>query len=117
MIKPKRHDVVGLSPLPGSLVHNAECRYVPHRIPLRLTISVKKIDLLLTDIQDQVEDLQRQMENLRLVRTQLASYQQENGGDEGRRPYIDATVFGVREQSQTACETVFYRSPVTLSHQ
>jgi hypothetical protein len=116
MIEPKRHDVVGLSPLPVSVVHNAECRYVPRRIPLRLKISVKKIDLLLTDIQDQVEDLQRQMENLRLVRTQLASCQQENVGDEGRGPYIHATVFGVREQSQTAFETVF-RSPVTLSHQ
>jgi hypothetical protein len=99
MIEPKRHDVVGLSPLPGSVVHNAECRYVPHRIPLRLTISVKKIDLLLTDIQDQVEDLQRQMENLRLVRTELASYQQENGGVEGRAQYIHAAVFGVRSDS------------------
>jgi hypothetical protein len=116
MIEPKRNDVVGLSPLPGSVIHNAGGRCAPHRIPLRLTISVKKIDLLLTDIQDQVEDLQRQMANLRLVRTQLARCQQENGGDEGRGPYIHATVFGVREQSQTACETVC-RSPGTLSHQ
>jgi hypothetical protein len=49
MIEPKRHDVVGLSPLPGSVVHNAEGRCAPHRIPLRLTISVEKIDRLLVD--------------------------------------------------------------------
>ena len=72
MIEPKRNDVVGLSPLPGSLVHNAEGRYAPHRIPQRLTISVEKIDHLQADIQKQVEDLQRQMTNLRQARTQFA---------------------------------------------
>ena len=96
MIEPKRHDVVGLSPIPGSLVHCAEDQCAPHRIPLKLTISVEKIDLLLTDIQDQAEDLQQQMENLRLIRTQLARCQQENGGDEGWAPYIHAIGFGVR---------------------
>jgi len=49
MIEPKRNDVVGLSPPPGSVVHNAEGRCAPHRIPLRLTISVEKIDRLLVD--------------------------------------------------------------------
>jgi hypothetical protein len=57
MIELKRHDVVGLSPLPGSVVHNAEGRCAPHRKPLRFTISVEKIDHFLVDIQDQVEDL------------------------------------------------------------
>jgi hypothetical protein len=99
MIEPMRHDVVGLSPMPGSLLHCAEGQCAPHRIPLKLTISVKKIDHLLIDIQDQVEDLQRQMENLRLVRTQLARCQQEHGGDEGRAPYIHAADFGVRSDS------------------
>ena len=116
MIEPKKNDVVGLSPIPGSLVHNTEGPCTSHRIPLRLTISAQKIDLLLTDIQGQVEDLQRQMANLRLVRAQLPSCQQESGGDERRAPYIHATVFGVREQSQTACEPVC-RSFVTLSYQ
>ncbi|MEO5630450.1 MAG: hypothetical protein ABIQ24_11660 [Nitrospiraceae bacterium] len=95
MIKPKRNDVAGLSPISGSLVHNAEGRCTPHRIPLRLTISAKKIDLLLIDIQSQVEDLQRQMANMRLVRAQLAGCQHENGGDEGPAPQIHATVIGV----------------------
>jgi hypothetical protein len=34
-----------------------------------------------------VEDLKRAMVNLRLVSTQGAGCQQENGGDEGRVPY------------------------------
>ena len=99
MIEPMRHDVVGLSPIPGSLLHCAEGQCAPHRIPLKLTISVKKIDLLLTDIQDQVEDLQRQMTNLTQVRTQLAVYQQKNWGQEGRAPYIHSTPVGMQSDS------------------
>jgi hypothetical protein len=79
MIEPKRHDVVGLSPIPGSLVHSAGGRCA--------------------DIQKHVEDLQREMTNLRLVRTQLAGCQQENGGDEGQSPYIHTALVGVRSDS------------------
>lgn len=96
MIEPKRHDVAGLSPLPGGLVHNAGSRCAPPRKPLRLTISVEKIDLLLADIQRQAEDLQQQMTNLRLVRTQLAGCQQENGGDEEQALYIHGTLVGIQ---------------------
>lgn len=99
MIEPKRHDVAGLSPLPGGLVHNAGSLCVPLRKPLRLTISVEKIDLLLGDIQRQAEDLQQQMMNLRLVKTQLAGYQQENGGDEEQAPYIHNTFVGIQSDS------------------
>ena len=95
MIEPKRHEVVGFSPLSGSVVPSPEGRCAPHRIPLRLTISVKKIDLLLTDIQHQVEDLQQQMANLRLVRTQLARCQHDNGENEGPAPQVRTTVIGV----------------------
>ena len=81
MIELNKHNVVvGLPPMPGSVVHRAKGQCVPDRKPLRLTISVEKIDHFLADIQKQVEDLQRQMTNLRLVRTQLAVYQQEHGG-------------------------------------
>jgi hypothetical protein len=96
MIEPKRHDMAGLSPLPGSLVHSAGGRCAPHRTPLRLTISVEKIDHFLADIQKLVDDLQRQMTKLRLVRTQLAGCQQENGGEEGRVPYIHTSLIDVR---------------------
>jgi hypothetical protein len=99
MIEPKRNDVVGLSPIPGSLVHSAGGRCAPHRKLLRLTISVEKINHFLADIQKQVEDLQREMTNLRLVRTQLAGCQQENGGDEGQSPYIHTALADVRSDS------------------
>lgn len=95
MIESKRQDVVGLSPLSGTLGYRAEVQCPADRKLLRLTISVEKIDILLTDIQDQVEDLQRQMANLGLVRTQLASCQQENGGDEGAAPQSHATFIGL----------------------
>jgi hypothetical protein len=95
MIEPKRHDVVRLFPIPGSLVHSAGGRCAPHRKSLRLRISVEKIDYFLADIQKQVEDLQREMTNLRLVRTQLAGYQQENGGDEAQARYIHTALVGV----------------------
>ena len=88
MIEPKRHDVVELPPIPGILVHCAEVQCPAHRKPLRLTISVEKIDRFLAEIRKQVEVLQREMANLRLVRTQLAGYQQKNGGQEGQAPYI-----------------------------
>jgi hypothetical protein len=51
MIEPKRHDVGGLSPLRGSVVHHAGGRCAPHRKPLRLTMSVEKIDRFPADFQ------------------------------------------------------------------
>jgi len=102
MMEPKRIDVSGLSPTPVSSVHSEEGRLSPHRKPLRLTISVEKIDRVLADIQKQVEDLQREMTNLRLVRNQLAGCKQDNRGDEGDAPYIHTTLVGLQERSQTA---------------
>jgi hypothetical protein len=99
MIEPKRHDRVGLSPIPGILVHCAEVHCPAHRTPLRLTISVEKIDRFLADMRKQVEDLQRQMTNLRLVRTQLAVYQQNNGGQEGQAPYIHRSLVGMQSDA------------------
>jgi hypothetical protein len=95
MIEPNRHEVVGFSPLPRSVVHNAEGRCAPQRIPLRGTISVKKLDLLLTDIQHHVDDLHQQMATLRVVRTQLARYQHENGEKEESAPQIHMPIIGI----------------------
>ena len=50
--------------------------------PMKLTISVEKIDHFLADIKKQVEDLQREMTNLRLARTQLTGCQLENWRNE-----------------------------------
>lgn len=82
MIESRTHDMVGLSPRPGILVHCAEVQCPGHRKPLKLTISVGKIDGFLADIRKQIEALQREMANLRLVRAQLAGYQHKNRGKE-----------------------------------
>lgn len=99
MIESKRHDVGGLSPLPGILVHCAEVQCPAHRKPLRLTISIEKVDRFLADIQRQVEDLQQLITNLRLVRTQLAGYQPQNGGDEEQAPYVHSALVGMQSDS------------------
>jgi len=81
MIQQERNDRVGLAPGPERVVHSAESRGVSHWKPLRLTISVEKIDLLLAEIQKEVESLLEEMMALRLVRTQLADYEHEHWGD------------------------------------
>jgi hypothetical protein len=88
MIEPERIDVVGLPPRLGNVVHGAENRCGSYWVPLRLTISVQKIDLLLAEIQKDIEDLLGQMMNLKLVQTQLADYQNEHGDEKMRVPYI-----------------------------
>lgn len=80
-IKPERGDVVGLALGPASMVHSPECRCASHWSPLRLTISVKKIDRLLAEVQKEVESLLEEMMALRLVRTQLGDYEHEQWGD------------------------------------
>lgn len=81
MIQSERNDMVGLAPRPERVVHSAECRCASHWTPLRLTISVEKIDLLLAEAQIEVERLLEDMMALRLVRTQLADYEHEHWGD------------------------------------
>ena len=81
MIQPESNDVVGLAPRPESVVHSAEGRCASHWTPLRLTISVEKIDLLLAEVQNEVESLLEEMVALRLVRTQLADYEHKHWGD------------------------------------
>lgn len=80
-IQTERNDMVGLAPGPESVVHSAECRCASPWTPLRLTISVKKIDLLLAEAQKEVERLLEETMALRLVRTQLADYEHEHRSD------------------------------------
>jgi hypothetical protein len=82
MIESKTHDMAECSPLSGILVHCAEVQCPGHRKPLKLTISVGKIDGFLADIRKQIEALQREMANLRLVRAHLVGYQHKHRGEE-----------------------------------
>lgn len=81
MIQSEKNDMVGFVPRPESVVHSGEGRYASHWKPLRLTISVEKIDLLLAESQKEVESLLEEMMALRLVRVQLADYEHEHRGD------------------------------------
>jgi hypothetical protein len=81
MIQPERNDMVGLAPGPESVVPSAEGRCASRWTPLRLTISVEKLDRLLAETQKDVERLLGEMIALRLVRTQLADYEHEHWGD------------------------------------
>ena len=90
MIEPQRDDVVRLPPRLASVVLGAENRCGSCWQPLRLTISVHKIDLLLAEIQKDIEDLLEQMMNLKLVRTQLADYQNEHREENRSVPCIHA---------------------------
>lgn len=86
MIDAKTQNVIGSSPLSGILVHCADVQCPTHRKPLRLTISVEKVDRFLADMRKQIGILQSEMANLRLVRTQLVRYQQENPDDQAAKP-------------------------------
>jgi hypothetical protein len=81
MIQLERNDMVELASGPESVVPSAEGRCDSHWTPLRLTISVEKIDRLLAETQKEVERLLEEMMALRLVRTQLADYEHEHWGD------------------------------------
>lgn len=55
--------------------------------PLRLTITVEKIDRVMADVQTQIDDLHRYMSNLKLARARIAMFHaKENGsGRKGAR--------------------------------
>ena len=81
MIQTESHDIVGLVPKQESVVDSAEDQCASDWKPLRLTISVHKIDLLMAEVQKEVENLLEEMMALRLVRTQLADYEDEHWSD------------------------------------
>lgn len=55
---------------------------------MTILFSDEKISHFLADIWEQVEDFQREMTNLRLVRTQLTGCLLEDWGDKGWAPYF-----------------------------
>jgi len=71
-MEPKNYEASGVSQTSMSVPTNEESRLTLQQRPVGLTITVEKIDLVLTDVQAQIEQLRRYKSNLGLVRVQLA---------------------------------------------
>jgi hypothetical protein len=72
MMEPKNNDISGFSQTSVGLMDSEEGRQTVHRRPVGLTITVEKIDRILSDVQTQIETLRQNTINLGLVRGQLA---------------------------------------------
>lgn len=81
MIKPKNNNLSGLSQTSMSVMNSEEGRQTAHQRPVGLTITVEKIDRVLTDIQAQIEFLRCEKTNLGLVRGQLAAMEAQWRGE------------------------------------
>jgi hypothetical protein len=81
MMEPNIKDLSGLSQTSVSLIDSEEDRQTVHRRPVGLTITVEKIDRVLTDIQAQIEFLRRERTSLGLVRGQLAAMEAKWRGE------------------------------------
>ena len=69
----KNNDISDLSQTSVGLMDGEEGRQTVHWRPVGLTITVEKIDRVLTDAQTQIETLLQIAINLRLARVRLAS--------------------------------------------
>jgi hypothetical protein len=67
-----QHDLSSVSQTSVGLINREEGQETIHRRPVGLTITVEKIDRVLTDVQAQIEHLWKHRINLELVRAQLA---------------------------------------------
>jgi hypothetical protein len=67
-----QHDLSSVSQTSVGLINSGEDQQTIHRRPVGLTITVEKIDRVLTDIRAQIEHLWQHRINLELVRAQLA---------------------------------------------
>ncbi|MEK6639878.1 MAG: hypothetical protein AABZ17_04315 [Nitrospirota bacterium] len=81
MMEPNINDLSGLSQTSVSLIDSEEDRQTVHLRPVGLTITVEKIDRVLTDIQAQIEFLRRERTSLGLVRGQLAAMEAKWRGE------------------------------------
>jgi hypothetical protein len=83
MMEANINDLSDLSQTSVSLIDSEEDRQTVHRKPvgLTITITVEKIDRVLTDIQAQIEFLRRERTSLGLVRGQLAAMEAKWRGE------------------------------------
>jgi hypothetical protein len=73
IMEAKNNDISDLSQTSVGLMDGEEGRQTVHRRPVGLTITVEKIDRVLTDAQTQIETLLQIAINLSLARVRLAS--------------------------------------------
>jgi hypothetical protein len=73
IMEAKNNDISDLSQTSVGLMDGEEGRQTVHWRPVGLTITVEKIDRVLTDAQTQIETLLQIAINLRLARVRLAS--------------------------------------------
>jgi hypothetical protein len=73
IMEAKNNEISDLSQTSVGLMDGEEGRQTVHRRPVGLTITVEKIDRVLTDAQTQIETLLQIAINLRLARVRLAS--------------------------------------------
>ena len=85
MMEPKNNGLSGLSQTSMSVMNSEEGRQTVHRRPVGLTITVEKIDRVLTDIQAQIEFLRRERTNLELVRGNWPSWKLNGEVNEQRQ--------------------------------
>jgi hypothetical protein len=74
MMEPKNYDLSGLSQISMSAMNSEEGRQTAHQRLVGLTITVEKIDRVLTDIQAQIVFLRREKSNLGLVRGEIGRH-------------------------------------------
>jgi hypothetical protein len=72
MLEPTNNNLAGISQTSMGSMYSEEGRLTVHRRLVGLTITVKKIDRVLADVQAQIKSLRLNRINLRLVREQLA---------------------------------------------
>lgn len=81
MMEPKKNDMSGVSQTSVSLMNGEKIQQTFHRRPVGLTITVEKIDRVLTDVRAQIEDLRRHRISLGRVRVQLAGMEAKWRGE------------------------------------
>jgi hypothetical protein len=81
MMEAKNYDLSGLSQISMSAMNSEEGRQTARQRLVGLTITVEKIDRVLTDIQAQIEFLRRERTSLGLVMGQLAAMEAKWRGE------------------------------------
>ena len=84
MMEPNQNDISGLSQISVGVTNSGEGRQRFRQRPVGLTITVEKIDRVLTEVQAQIEHLRRYSTKLGLGKVKLAGMEAKWAGNERR---------------------------------